>query len=349
MVNKIKKSVKKSVIKPPEVVYPRRYFWFIVKIFLIVLFLILLILVYFYKTNSLVAPENISIEIENNEFNQDIGLATLRGNSEEVPQFHENMKFNHNRISYEISFSCSDEKRERILKAFNEISTSVELISFYESLGNSDIFISCSGESENNTEIGEDFFVAGEGGAREVIQTGRYNIITNGTVLLYDNPHGFIKCDWPNVELHELMHVFGFDHSKNQDSLMYPYLGSCDQRLDSSIISELKRLYSQENLADLYFKDFEVVKNGRYLDFNLSIKNSGDIDANNVSFTILEDGEISDTRLIGNIKYGAGVIMEIKFFKLKNKNPDKITFIIDYKKEIKELDKQNNILSINFD
>ena len=87
---------------------------------------------------------------------------------------------------------------------------------------------------------------------REIVQTGRYNVITNGTVLLYKETNAQ-NCDWANVELHELIHVFGFGHSNNSNSLMYPYLENCNQKLDDSIIKELTRLYSEENLADLYF------------------------------------------------------------------------------------------------
>ena len=74
-------------------------------------------------------------------------------------------------------------------------------------------------------------------------------------------------CSYPNVELHELLHVLGFDHSENKKSIMYQLIESCDQILDQSIINQLKLLYAEENLPDLYFDKINVIKKGRYLPF----------------------------------------------------------------------------------
>ena len=89
----------------------------------------------------------------------------------------------------------------------------------------------------------------------------------------------------------QIQYVFGFDHSQDKNSLMYPYLESCEQKLDESIINNLKELYSKENLADLYFKEIEALKKGRYLDFNVSIKNLGVIGANNVILSVFGGGK----------------------------------------------------------
>ena len=275
----------------------------------------------------------------------DIGnLPDLEGLGESG-QFYPNMKFNHNSISYKIGPACDQDKRDRTLSAFNELSTKVGSIKFYEVLTDPDIEILCS---EYTKQTPGDYFIAGEGGAREIIQTGRYNIITDGLILLHENPHEFYKCDWANIELHELVHVFGFDHSADENSLMYPYLNSCDQKLDISIISILKDLYAEENLPDLYFKDINVVKKGRYLDFNLTVKNSGAIDANGVSFHILDDGQLVKTFDLGNLSFGAGMKVEIQNLRLIHKNPDEIQFIIDRNNQIKEIDEGNNIAKTNF-
>ena len=168
--------------------------------------------------------------------------------SYKVKQFYPTMKFNHNSISYEIDPSCGAEKRKRMKEAFGELSSKVGNIGFYE--GGDDIKVSCSEESEKlEKKANREFFIAGEGGARQIIPTGRYNVIMEGIILLYGDEKE-IKCEWPNVELHELLHVFGFEHSQDEDSLMYPYLHSCSQKLDESIIQDLGELYSQENLAD---------------------------------------------------------------------------------------------------
>ena len=88
------------------------------------------------------------------------------------------------------------------------------------------------------------------------------------------------------------------------------------EKLDDSIINELNRLYSEENLADLYFDKVNVIKKRRYIDFNLTVKNSGAINANGVKFSIFDDGELIKTFDLkdqeGEVKYGAGIIIGIE-------------------------------------
>lgn len=229
---------------------------------------------------------------------------TFDNSSLNTQQFYPNMKFNHNIISFSINPNCNQEKQTKMISAFRELSDKISEISFKETLMNSDIKITCSQETEESN-INKDYFIAGEGGAKEIIQTGRYNIITEGLILLYQTEKKAVKCDYPNTELHELIHVFGFGHSDNKNSLMYPILESCEQQLDQSIIEEIKKIYSEENLPDLYFEEAKAIKKGKYLDFNITIKNSGAIDSKNIDFTIFDNGEIVETKILDEIKYGA--------------------------------------------
>jgi len=87
----------------------------------------------------------------------------LENQTGEIRQFYPSMKFNHNRISYSIDSSCSEEKRNRALAAFNELENDVGLISFFVIQKNADIEVSCSEDSIEAPE--EDYFIAGEGGA----------------------------------------------------------------------------------------------------------------------------------------------------------------------------------------
>ncbi len=305
----------------------------------ILTFLILIILsvmIYFIYLNFPFGMQGLDLDIKN--------LPELEGLGE-AEQFYPNMKFNHKHISYKIDPFCDESKKDRAVSAFNELSTKVGLIEFYEVYASPDIDVLCS---EYTKQTPGDYFVAGEGGAREIIQTGRYNVITDGVILLHKNPHDFYKCDWPNIELHELTHVFGFDHSADEKSLMYPYLNSCDQKLDESIIDTLKELYSEENLPDLYFKNLSVTKKGRYLDFNLTVKNSGSSSARDASFDVLDDGKLVKTFDLDDLSFGAGMKVEIQNLKLIHKNPDEIRFVIDGKNLIKEIDEKNNIAKTNF-
>jgi len=312
----------------------------ILSVFLILFVLIvLLVSSYFLYLNFPGKPRNLTVIIEQPKLES----SNL---SYEIKQFYPNMKFNHNSISYSIDTLCSQEKEERMIEAFNELSRRVEVISFYPVSVNPDIEVSCSEDVKHSIE--KDYFIAGEGGAKEIIQTGKYNVITNGIILLYGKKKS-VECNWPNIELHELLHVFGFEHSKDKKSLMYPYLESCEQEIDESIINDLKKLYSQKNLADLYFESAEAVKKGRYLDFNISIKNSGVVDAKNVNITIVENGRDLDDFDLGKIPFGGGVNFYVNNLKLRSRNSKDILIIIDKRNLIKEFDKRNNIAELKLE
>ncbi len=301
---------------------------------LVLVILLLLFLGYLVYLNYPSNPTYLDVPVDNE--NVSVGSSL---------QFFPNMKFNHNDISYVINGDCSQEKSQRMQEAFNDLSNRVPYIKFLESSINPDIIVSCSSGEPNSNE-NKRYFIAGEGGAKEVVQTKKYNIIKQGVILLYDSHSKFAKCDWSNIELHELLHVFGFDHNNNKNSLMYPYLTSCDQKVDDNIISELIRLYSEENLPDLYFEDANVVKRGRYLDFNLSIKNQGLITANNVKFSVLDEGELVETRELEDIDFGAGILVKIQNFKMIHRDPSNISFVIDLDNNIDELDESNNRIDI---
>lgn len=315
----------------------------ILNLFLILLvFLFLIIGSYFLYLNIPGEPRELEVVV-GEEINE-IGNQKFSG----VKQFYPNMKFNHNKISYMIYPDCNEKKTEGVKKAFGILSNKVSLISFYETLENPDVEIKCS--EENKDFIKEDYFIAGEGGAKEIIQSGKYNIINSGVIFLYEDHHfGNLNCNYPSVELHELMHVFGFDHSKDKKSLMFPYLESCDQKLDQSIIDELKRLYSEQNLPDLHFENISVLKKGRYLNFNLTIKNFGTVEAEDVTFSILDDGSIAGVQEVGDLKYGGGIFIKIRNFKLVHKNPSEIVFVIDSKDKIREMNEDNNVAYVELD
>lgn len=324
---------------------------YVTRIFYILLILIFIMLLAYFSYLLYIElprnPEDLNVKLSEETNNE-----TFNPVQTEVKQFHPNMKFNHNNISYQIDENCDLTKKQRMIEAFKIFSENINFITFQEVSNNPDIEVTCfnSDKPTSNIDIDpkKDFFIAGEGGAKEIIESGKYNIITNGSVLLFKYPENSLKCKYPNIEIHELLHVFGFDHSQDEDSIMSPYLTSCDQKLDISIINELKRLYLQENLPDLYFENIKAVKKGRYLDFNLTVKNKGLMNVNNVTISIFDNNELVETSSVGGIKYGAGVFIRIENLKLIRVNPKEILFKIDADNKIKELDKNNNIGKVTF-
>ena len=174
-----------------------------------------------------------------------------------------------------------------------------------------------------------------------IINTSLFGIIEKGKILLYDDP----QCDYPIVEVHELLHVFGFDHVENPKSIMY-YLSGCDQRITPDMVELIDRLYSIEPLADVVISELVVVKKGRYLDFNITVLNEGLVGVDEINLTILaDDKEVYEINL-GEIGVGYGRTLRVTNIKLSLRGAEKIDFIIDKDNVIRELNKDNNFAEI---
>jgi hypothetical protein len=255
-------------------------------------------------------------------------------------QYYPNMKFNHNVITYSIDPACSVKKITKIEKAFIMLNGEVNEISFKEEQ-NGDINIVC--ENKNVPSETEGYFIAGEGGPTSVINTSLFYVINKGEVLLFNDK---TSCDDPIVEMHEILHVFGFEHSTNKDSLMYS-VASCQQVFTKDIRDELKRLYTIENLPELYFSDINVTKHGNYLDFEVKIKNEGLVQANNITLEI--DSLPSDKNIeqfdMKSINYGEGKYLSVENLKIPLRTK-RIKFEIINGIEIEN---NNNIIEFNIE
>ena len=246
----------------------------------------------------------------------------LTGVPNELSQFEPNMRFNHNNLTYFIESACSENKQSKMLEAFSEITMLTEIISFTESSNpdSADILVGCSKDSYQTEE---NTFVAGEGGPTKFLNLSFYPIILKGKILLY-NEH---ECSQPITELHELLHVFGFEHLNKTSSIMYPYI-NCEQEIDNEIIDFLKRLYSIPPKAELYFENLSASKKGAYLNFNLEIRNEGLIDSENVTLVLSGDGFKIDSFDLENIELGAGKTFFVENQKLPSRNINNIKFTI---------------------
>lgn len=258
-----------------------------------------------------------------------------------TPQFYENMRFNHNNLSYYIDLECSDEKNKRMKKGFNEISSRTKIISFYEIKNETqaDISVFCSDEK---IEKQENIFVLGEGGPSSVINSSLYPVIEKGNILLYKSS----KCEEPLIEIHELLHVFGFDHVNDSKNILNPYL-ECDQELKKEHINKLIELYSIEPLSDIYIELVTASISGRYLDFEVLIKNQGLIDSENPILKIYNGEKLIKEFEIEEIKYGAGKRFYVKNLKLPALSINKIKLKII--SESKDLNEANNLLILETD
>ncbi len=256
--------------------------------------------------------------------------------SSEVVQFEPNMRFNHNTITFFINPNCDDEKEIRMMKAFSIITNMTEIIFFKPaSEKDADVVIGCSKDSY---ETEKNVFVSGEGGPTEYFNLAMYPLILKGKVLLYEKS----SCDYSITELHELLHVFGFDHINKSEFILYPYI-DCKQTINPEVIKMLKELYSVEPLPELYFTNISAVKTGRYLNFSVQINNEGLIDANGVTLEVYSGDEKIDSFDLKNIEVGISQQFYVTNLKIPS-DTAKIKLEIIYAG--KEFKKDNNIAEL---
>ena len=265
-----------------------------------------------------------------------------------TPIFAENLRFNHNLISYSIDENCDEDRISDMIAAFNIFSDEVGVISFYEfprnydsDLGKtkSDIRVLCSNEF---IKLDNNLFAAGEGGPSRIINSSGFKVIEEGKVILYNGA----DCNYPIVALHELCHVFGFDHSKDPKNIMYN-VSNCNQRMSPDMGELMRKLYSIEALANLRIDNATAVVHGRYLDFNISILNEGLIDVDYANLTIIGDGKFVSSIDLGEFNIGYGRTLRVQNMKI-DPGLKKIEFIVDAENVVKELNENDNKVEMGF-
>jgi len=258
----------------------------------------------------------------------------------DITQFEKNMRFSHTDLTYFISENCNEKQRERMIKAFFILEEKTQILFFLESdynkKENATIKISCS-EEELKKE--KNLFVAGGGGPSKFFNTTLYPLILEGKIFLYKSSN----CEQPLVELHELLHVFGFEHYDNKNSVMYP-LSDCKQELEEEYIDYLKKLYSIPSLADIYFSNISASKAGRYLNFEVEILNQGLI-SSQVSLEIFADDKKVKSFELNEIQPGEGKVFTVDNLAIPSPNSKDIEFQLFSSSE--EYSKENNILRAN--
>jgi hypothetical protein len=251
-------------------------------------------------------------------------------------QFYPAMRYPDRMITYETKKDCSSDRKLDIQRAFSEISQRTAL-EFTHTQTNPQITIECSKNSTKQPE-NEDHFIAGEGGPTRVINTTRYAVILEGSVSFFKEE----SCDSPIVAIHEILHALGFDHTSDKASIMYP-VSKCDQILKNSITNTIDELYSEPGLADLTVTDIKATKSGRYVDFNISVYNSGPVDVTRADLIVLGNQKEIKSFELGEIKIGS-----TKFLSVTNlagpRTFSELNFNVTTQQS--EIDKANNLVSL---
>lgn len=254
---------------------------------------------------------------------------SLNNSGAEEMQFYPNMRFSDSRISYMIS-DCSLDKEEEMVDAFRVIENET-MLNFYPVGNGGSISITC--DEKNRLEKG--LFIAGEGGPTNITQTDKFNVILNGKILLIRNS----RCGFPNVAVHELLHVLGFDHSTNKNNIMYNFT-ECGQTIGDDIPELLNSLYSIESNPDLSFENVSARMHGRYLDASIEVRNNGLKQSDEAKIAIYGDDKIVEELELKALDIGTGVKIVINNTWVSKRNVEQLGFFIET--DYAELDKMNN-------
>jgi len=250
------------------------------------------------------------------------------GNSSEM-QFYPNMRFPNKIISYKI-YECGLKKENDMQDAFEIISEKTSLV-FNEIENEEEISVTCS----EKVKMDEGLFIAGEGGPTKIIQTNLFNVILKGKILLIRDS----SCSTPNIAIHELLHVLGFEHSENSNNIMY-YTSKCGQTIGDDIIDLINELYKTQSYPDLTFTNVSANVRGTYLDSEINVKNNGLAVSESAEILIYADDKLIKTLELKSIDIGARLKMDLKNAWMSKRNPDKLKFVIN--SDFSEIDKLNN-------
>jgi hypothetical protein len=244
-------------------------------------------------------------------------------------QFYNNMRFGESKISYNIG-SCPIAKRDEMIRAF-ELLENQTVLRFYPVAANEEISVIC--DSKRKVEGG--LFIAGEGGPTNITKSGEFNVISRGSIFLFKES----ACENPNVALHELLHVLGFNHTSNTNDIMYP-ISKCNQILMDYEIELIDNLYFIPSYPDVSFEGVSASMRGKYLDLNISVRNNGLSESSKSVIEIYAEGSLVKEIDLDALEVGHGRVITLKNVWIGQFNTEELRIYI--RSNFDELSKENN-------
>jgi len=200
------------------------------------------------------------------------------------------------------------------------------------------LVINCISGYINQTE--ENVYIIGLAGIKSFYEVNNFSIITEAEILLSST---LADCVKPVRILHEIGHILGFNHTDDTSSIMYPE-ESCTQKFTPEIVDTIRELYKC-SLPDLYFSEAKATWSKEKLNLEIYISNRGTKISEPVDLSIETNNTLIYKGKLDPIPPGKILTIKVEDIKVRNK-PENISIIIDPYLNLQEIDKNNNIVSL---
>lgn len=250
-------------------------------------------------------------------------------------QFFANMRFPERQISYKI-WNCSLKKQNEMQFAFEVLGKKTTL-EFYPVASGQEISVFCEEKDRLNNDS---LFVGGEGGPLNMTAIGNFVMILRGQILLIRESN----CAYPNIALHELLHVLGFKHSENPKNIMY-HITDCDQTIGEDMIQLINSLYAIPSAPDLIFENVSAEISGRFLDADINVANAGFKNSQDFKISIYADKQFVKSLEMDSLERGYARFIGAKNIWVPQINVKELRFVIE--SDFEEINKENNELFLN--
>ncbi|MEK6856166.1 MAG: matrixin family metalloprotease [Nanoarchaeota archaeon] len=251
-------------------------------------------------------------------------------------QFYPNMRFQHKEIPFSIADDCNELKNQEIIQALLTIQSKTPII-FYKSYYSGISFVCSGNASEFGSGDSENEVVAGAAKPEDILNLTNLYIIQKASVTLL-RPE---KCQTPQVVIHETLHALGFDHSSDENSILYP-ITNCKQKIDPAIFEELNRLYSIPENPDLVIEKIEANKTGKYLNLKVNVANYGLSTATNITLEISSNKKLIKSYNFDQIDIGKRTQLTLE--NLRTVDSESINFQLKMAQQ--DLNEENNYAQV---